>query len=113
MTDERTYTISELRNALKGAELPCYVRQTVYSNLPAREEPVLVHAGQKVFDCAGCVVGVVAFSSTFTRRRESKEIVVWEPDLGRVDVYRYSRCEHAGIGVLFNRNGERITGVAE
>jgi hypothetical protein len=78
----------------------------VYSNLPAKvAKQVLCHAGQKVYDCAGCVVGVVAYSSTFDQRRASREIVVWEPDLGRVDTFRY--------GVLYNRDGKAITGVAE
>lgn len=35
---ERTYTIDDLKLALKGAGLPGYVRHAVYSNLPAKGE---------------------------------------------------------------------------
>lgn len=107
--DERTYTVSEVRAALKGADLPTYIRHKVYANLPAKVEPVLCHAGQRVYDCTGRTVGVVAYGSTFAVYREKREIVVW-PAGSR----RYTKTEKFMYGGgLFNSAGNSITGVAE
>lgn len=106
MSDERTYTVDEIKRALKGAELPSYMRHKVYSNLPPKAEPKppnLTTPGQRVRIDGGERSGIVAACSVEDRWRNAQEIRVWT-SLHNAESFRY------GDGRLTNTGGV-ITGV--